>query len=515
MMAVIDEAKYQRYRAEKTTRSPAATLYHELVLPVLLFGSMGAITWAIRGTSGWNGVDGTIVPGLTWGLLWYYLCWRKGIDARGVVLWLGLGIAIGGELGYGPYVSWIRDIFQVADGTISIAPWHGYLWFTICGIGWAAPGGIALGWALSKRSSALDWTLRIILYAVVIALAWWPVVNLVSKFFVSLCPSLLYPHYGTGIYQGVLDENQVRTVYTNSQNFAFLLWWIVALAVAAIRRDRATLIVGAILGSGFGVGFVLSALWCLGYSYAPGYVDWWKVWELQAGFNLGLLCVVALLWAIRQVDAAHDEQGNPLGRADCKIAPMPDAERRRSISSVPILCAVLIFAFLEGFFWTGAFLAALYAVTLCFASFSATPDTAIEARARAALSFTVFLLLFVLLRGATTNAGVVLGLYDIGATDQYAWPTPRIFLFVPIVLVLVAWLLHHLWKNVQPSSETLASPSDASLIGVRVADLMTLTGVVGAITIWPAKIGVLYAIFIAIAFFAFNRINRAFDQGDA
>ena len=38
-------------------------------LPMLLFGSMGAITWAIRGTGGWGGIDGTIVPGMTWGLL--------------------------------------------------------------------------------------------------------------------------------------------------------------------------------------------------------------------------------------------------------------------------------------------------------------------------------------------------------------------------------------------------------------------------------------------------------------
>ncbi|MDX1285802.1 MAG: hypothetical protein R3182_12350, partial [Draconibacterium sp.] len=77
----------------------------EFVLAALLFGSIGAITWAIRGTAGWGGVDGTIVPGLMWGILWYYLAFRKGIDARGIILWLGLGIALGGELGYGQYTS--------------------------------------------------------------------------------------------------------------------------------------------------------------------------------------------------------------------------------------------------------------------------------------------------------------------------------------------------------------------------------------------------------------------------
>jgi hypothetical protein len=61
----------------------------EILFAILLFGSVGAIAWAVRGTNGWGGIDGTIVPGMAWGLLWYYVCARKGIDARGVALWLG------------------------------------------------------------------------------------------------------------------------------------------------------------------------------------------------------------------------------------------------------------------------------------------------------------------------------------------------------------------------------------------------------------------------------------------
>jgi len=89
------------------------------------------------------------VPGLTWGLLWYYLCRRKGIDARSIVLWLGMGIAIGGELGYGQYASWLRGNFSYRDEILPVSPWTGCAWFVICGIGWGAPGGILLGWALN------------------------------------------------------------------------------------------------------------------------------------------------------------------------------------------------------------------------------------------------------------------------------------------------------------------------------------------------------------------------------
>jgi len=103
MMTVADAGLYRCHRAVREHEGIFSI--HGTWLPMLLFGSMGAITWAIRGSNGWGGIDGTIVPGLTWGLLWYYLCRRKGIDARSIVLWLGMGIAIGGELGYGQYAS--------------------------------------------------------------------------------------------------------------------------------------------------------------------------------------------------------------------------------------------------------------------------------------------------------------------------------------------------------------------------------------------------------------------------
>ncbi|HDP34026.1 MAG TPA: hypothetical protein ENN29_02835, partial [Candidatus Hydrogenedentes bacterium] len=62
MMTIMDKDLYQRYRMRRDRH-----LLYELWLPMLLFGSMGAIAWAIRGTDGWGGIDGTLVPGLTWG----------------------------------------------------------------------------------------------------------------------------------------------------------------------------------------------------------------------------------------------------------------------------------------------------------------------------------------------------------------------------------------------------------------------------------------------------------------
>ena len=119
MMTVADAGLYRCHRAVREHEGIFSI--HGTWLPMLLFGSMGAITWAIRGSNGWGGIDGTIVPGLTWGLLWYYLCRRKGIDARSIVLWLGMGIAIGGELGYGQYAS-LAPGNLVTDEILPVSP---------------------------------------------------------------------------------------------------------------------------------------------------------------------------------------------------------------------------------------------------------------------------------------------------------------------------------------------------------------------------------------------------------
>ena len=470
MMTVVDQARYQRHREARTAGPWTQAALHELGLPILLFGSMGAIAWAIRGTGGWSGVDGTVVPGMTWGLLWYYLCYRKGIDARGIALWLGLGIAIGGELGYGQYISWIQGRFEVGEGTVPVAPWVGYAWLVICGIGWGAPGGIILGWVLHGKASLGCWLVRSLLVLVLLTLVFnlpYPLLALgavdwLGKWFVQSCPWLLFPNSGLEIYTGELGRHLERTVYTNTQNFAVLVWWVGAMVAAAVQRDRATLTVGALIGGGFGIGFMLAALWCLGYAHAPGYIDWWKMWELNAGFNLGLLYVLALWWATRQVDKAHGPNGVPLA-PEPTTAPPNVLARRRSIS----------------------------------------------------LTLSAFFLVFILFFGGSSRTGVLLGLYDASAVDQYAWPPARMVLFAPFAIVIVAATVYTIWRTVRLSRTPAWRGLGAARLPERMADLMTVIAVVGAATIWPAKIGALYALFLCFAIFALNRLNRRLDAVDA
>ncbi len=45
--------------------------------------------------------------------------------------------------------------------------------------------------------------------------------------------------------------------------------------------------------------------------------------------------------------------------------------------------------------------------------------------------------------------------------------------------------------------------------------MMTGLAVVGAVSIWPSEIGALYALFLFIGIWAFNRLNRRLDAVEA
>ena len=437
-MHITNSEKYKRYHSN----ADFSLLSAEFWLHVLLFGSIGAITWAIRGTNGWGGIDGTILPGMAWAMLWYYCCKRKGVSVGGLPLWLGLGIAIGGEWGYGQYVSWIRGMFQVAEGTININPTLGWTWFFICGIAWGAPGAVALGWALSlshswrnKESGILPvwmirWSLRLI---IPIAFGY------LGYYLIQWRPQYFFPHYDTGIYNVIpLDDNQDRTIFTNTQNFVVVMWFLGAFLVALAQRDKATLISCIVIGFGFGFGFALSAIWCMGYEYAPAYIDWWKMWELQAGFNLGFLYVVILYWALKHAPEKSTQATPPTW--DC--------------------IAILLTTFL---FWGTA------------------------------------------LWGVSVTAAGLLELINAD-TNQYAWPTPRKWIFaitmIPLLLLMLREILR--LRSGWQSTHTLRTQ--------RMSMLIVGTTAIGAISIWPTEIGVLYALLCCTALYALNTLNAHWDR---
>lgn len=510
-MNILSSVRYkQHFEYRKSGKGP---LIYELLLPTLLFASIGAITWAIRGTAGWGGVDGTVVPGLTWGLLWYYLAYRRGIDARGIVLWLGLGLALGGELGYGQYTGWIQGVFQVGNETIHISPLLGYFWFTMCGIGWAAPGGILLGWALSKSTSVRIWTVRSLILLLLLAVLFVPsVIDYLGDILLKTESSILYPNADKGIYAGNLGDHLSRTVYTNTQNFVVVIWWIVSLLAAIWQRDKVTIVLGLIIGGGFGLGFMQSAIWVLGYGIAPDYIDWWKVWELNSGFNLGVLYAIAFYWAIRNLDKTTALTNN------VKIKELEFLKFNKWIETLFLAIAgfvLLFFVGFEYFFWTGLALSIFYFCIICFTVVGdSESEDIIERRKKIVLIYSVFLLMFLLFHGGSERLGVIFELYSPDEVSQYSWPINRVLLFAPVAIVIVMVTLFSIRKALRTNVDRREVNCIDSKLTMRIIDLLMIIGFIGVLSIWPAKISIFYALFLGLSVFAVNRIENVFNKLD-
>ena len=483
-----------------------------LLLSMLLFGSIGAITWAIRGTAGWGGVDGTVVPGMMWGLLWYYLSRRMGLDARGIVFWLGFGIALGGELGYGQYVSWMQGIFYVADKTIAVNTLNGYLWMAVCGIGWAAPGGILLGWALNKNISSRQWIMRFfMLMLLLIFLFAWPVIDWVSLRIVDIWPSLIFPNADLGIYSSELGRHLQRTIYTNTQNFLLLFWWLSSLLLSAFQKDKITLTAGLILGAGFGIGFMQSAIWTLGYGFAPQYIDWWKIWELNAGFNLGILYALVFFWSVKQTAKADISETKKIREK------MRTEKEEKRISYISAITGALFIFFMgfEYFFWPAIFLSVLFILVMFVSTISQKQDGfnfIREKRLDILLIYSIYILIFLMLHGVSETAGIYLGLYQHKEVAQYSWPIERIILVLPFMLILFTIVIKKLWQIIIQTKKITNDEINILQLSNRMIELMAAMGFVGALSIWPSKISIFYSFFLLLALFAFNRINMFFGK---
>ncbi|MHA1340498.1 MAG: hypothetical protein ACTSRZ_10220 [Promethearchaeota archaeon] len=289
---------------------------NQLVIPALIYACIGAIAWAVRGSSGFGGFDGTLVPGSAWGILWVYFAYKKGIDGRFVSFWLCIGIAIGGLLGYGIYVSWIQGVFQINNSIIAtkdISPIYGYIWFWIVGADWFGVGAIILGWVLSSKVNIEPnknlyknktkfkiWSLRIIIPLIF---------ALIGLILTYVLPNLFYPFYDPTFYSRDICPICVdRVISTNRTNFIFLMWWLGALFTAIIQKDKTTFFCGIFFGVSFGILYMLNAMWTLFYTIAPSYIDWWKIWELGAGFSGGFLYGILQYFWLKNIYRSYKSQ---------------------------------------------------------------------------------------------------------------------------------------------------------------------------------------------------------------
>jgi len=304
---------------------------------------------------------------------------------------------------------------------------------------------------LKRRVSIEKWAVRLLLSMGFVGLGW---------LVISIFPQLFFPHYSPEFYQETNCPDCTRTLYTNRQNFLVLMWWFGALMAAKLQGDRPTMVIGSLLGIGFGLAFAVSANWCLGYNFAPGYIDWWKMWELAAGFCLGLLYALALYWANREVDKVHNADGVPAVALSSSNKPGNIQERNKNISLV----------------------------------------------------ISITLLLYILYYGASYKLGGFLGLYEISDVDQYSWPSARISVFLPGAVLIIGFMLVKVWQYIKLSRSPDWHAFEIPNLHEKVTGIIVAIVVFGILTIWPSKIGVLYAALLWVAIFTINRLNYHYDK---
>ena len=86
--------------------APQGNLADDLVLPTLLFMALGAMTWAVRGSSGFGAVNGCVFAGVTWGAAWWFIArdpaarQSRRYSSGWIILALTIGIGISGNRGW-------------------------------------------------------------------------------------------------------------------------------------------------------------------------------------------------------------------------------------------------------------------------------------------------------------------------------------------------------------------------------------------------------------------------------
>ncbi len=275
----------------------------DLVIPVALFASLGAFSWAIRGQSGFGAVQGCMFAGLLWASAWYYLSRETSPEKsrRYNLIWclpaIMVGIGLMGMHGWMVWPRWVNGGFDLNNNGLDIIPINpgwGYVWYFIAGAPWAGMGAVFLAWTGSKTPlNWKNWILRIIFGVAggLLALALYYGV-----------PQLFLPLYDTGIYAPpMVPEGGPEHAFNECRDawlyMGILLGW---LAYEVYRKDwvnvKLIVLVSGITGGLWSAFQVIQYLPAL---FPTGNFNWWRIWESNGGVAIGIAYGIAYYYCNR------------------------------------------------------------------------------------------------------------------------------------------------------------------------------------------------------------------------
>jgi len=296
-------------------------LTRDLLLPTLMFAALGGMTWAVRGSSGYGGMDGCIFAGVMWGAAWWYLAREpRGEQARRyssgwIVLAMTLGIGFAGGRGWAQWHHAFEGRLYTDYGAgefVAISPVYGHVWLFIAGAPWAGLGACLLAWCGEKPAKTWWtqgglWILRLgcaVLggYLALQAFKWLPQV------FLPLHDSLSaqYADFDT-------NPNLRRVINDNRAAIMHLGIYLGFLAYELGRRDWKNVVLITTVGVVNGLGWSLLQNWTWADDLWPtGAFNWWRCWESSGGISIGIAYGVAYYLVNRPVRDEDREALRPL-----------------------------------------------------------------------------------------------------------------------------------------------------------------------------------------------------------
>jgi len=260
----------------------------ENTITILLFAIVGALYWAMRGSDGYGGITGAVLPGMMWGLVWYYLASMRGREESWIVPACTIGFGAGGFNGYGQFISWSAGVFHIKypELTKAISPSLGYIWLFICGFGWGGVGGHLVAFFVEKERKIPATLIRCLCF---------PVGAVVGWLIVARRPDLFMPFYSKELYDPAFCTDCKRNLEIMPIAGAFVGMTLLASLYDVFRRRLRSLITVAITAIGFGAVFSGAVPFQHFGKYAPGF-DWWKVWEMTIGTVGGAVIGIVYLF---------------------------------------------------------------------------------------------------------------------------------------------------------------------------------------------------------------------------
>lgn len=303
-----------------------SNIMHDLVFPLLLFGSIGGMTWAVRGSSGFGASAGCIFAGVTLGTAWWYIAREPGgrqtrrYSSGWIVLAMVVAFGIAGNRGWMQwpafwdnriYIDYSKDSYTYIDRS------YGYIWLFIAGVPWAGLGACMMAWcAEGRRTPPWLWLVRLGF-------------GLGMCYLLSVVLYGRYPNVFLPLYDTLREEYAAsprgaslwKMVRDNREAMQQLGLYLGFLLFELVRRDWKNVTLISTVGVVNGTGWALLQNWSWFKHLWPNTgFNFWRGWETSGGISIGIAFAVAYFLVNRRMTEKQLEDAHAI-RVN---APKPD-----------------------------------------------------------------------------------------------------------------------------------------------------------------------------------------------